>query len=63
MQFGYDISGKELEDVFRRFKEVAEKKKVNSGIVLVWLIKLLSSFYIVFHLNLTALYIKLKQII
>lgn len=28
LQFGYDISGKELDDVFKRFKEVAEKKKV-----------------------------------
>ncbi|URE22627.1 2-isopropylmalate synthase [Musa troglodytarum] len=26
-QFGYDIGGKELDDVFKRFKEVAEKKK------------------------------------
>ncbi|URE22625.1 2-isopropylmalate synthase [Musa troglodytarum] len=25
--FGYDIGGKELDDVFKRFKEVAEKKK------------------------------------
>ncbi|THU68912.1 hypothetical protein C4D60_Mb08t08850 [Musa balbisiana] len=27
LEFGYDISGKELDDVFKRFKEVAEKKK------------------------------------
>ncbi|XP_010931990.1 2-isopropylmalate synthase A [Elaeis guineensis] len=27
LEFGYDINGKELEDVFKRFKEVAEKKK------------------------------------
>lgn len=27
-QFGYDINGKELDDIFKRFKEVAEKKKV-----------------------------------
>lgn len=29
MQLGYDIEGKELEDLFWRFKSVAEKKKVN----------------------------------
>lgn len=28
-QFGYDINGKELDDIFKRFKEVAEKKKVD----------------------------------
>ncbi|XP_078434514.1 2-isopropylmalate synthase A-like [Wolffia australiana] len=27
LEFGYDINGKELDDVFKRFKEVAEKKK------------------------------------
>ncbi|URE22624.1 2-isopropylmalate synthase [Musa troglodytarum] len=27
LEFGYDIGGKELDDVFKRFKEVAEKKK------------------------------------
>ncbi|KAG6537784.1 hypothetical protein ZIOFF_002881 [Zingiber officinale] len=27
LEFGYDIDGKELDDVFKRFKEVAEKKK------------------------------------
>ncbi|KAH0461621.1 hypothetical protein IEQ34_009196 [Dendrobium chrysotoxum] len=26
-ELGYDISGKELDDVFKRFKEIAEKKK------------------------------------
>ncbi|XP_074560428.1 2-isopropylmalate synthase A-like [Curcuma longa] len=27
LEFGYEIDGKELDDVFKRFKEVAEKKK------------------------------------
>ncbi|KAK1267100.1 2-isopropylmalate synthase B [Acorus gramineus] len=27
LELGYDINGKDLDDVFRRFKEVAEKKK------------------------------------
>ncbi|KAH7679298.1 Geranylgeranylglyceryl phosphate synthase/Heptaprenylglyceryl phosphate synthase protein [Dioscorea alata] len=27
LEFGYDINGKELDDIFKRFKEVAEKKK------------------------------------
>ena len=29
LQLGYDIDGKELDDLFPRFKSVAENKKVN----------------------------------